>query len=132
GARVVVRMFNQNLIARFTGAVKNTIALSVSALIAPMLALTAVTGDAMGAFKLDDGPRQISELTATEGSPLVGRRVADLVLEHGLVPLAHIPAIGPPRLLRAVDSDATLAVGDQLVVCGTPQALQKLLGQLRG
>src|SRR5438874_2524073 len=37
-ARVVVRMFNQNLISLFTGAVKNTIALSVSALIAPVLA----------------------------------------------------------------------------------------------
>src|SRR5215207_5811467 len=113
-ARVVVRMFNQNLVARFTGAVKNTIALSVSALIAPMIALTAVTGDAMGAFKLDDGPQQISELTATEGSELVGQRIADLVREHTLIPLAHFPAIGPPRLLRAVDGDAPLSPGDQL------------------
>lgn len=131
-ARVVVRMFNQNLVNRFTGAVKNTIALSVSALIAPMLALTAVTGDAMGAFKLDDGPRQISELTATEGSELVGQRIADLAREHNLIPLAHLPASGPPRLLRAVDADAVLAPGDQLVVCGPPQALRKLLEQLRG
>jgi Trk K+ transport system NAD-binding subunit len=131
-ARVVVRMFNQNLIERFTGAVKNTIALSVSALIAPMLALTAVTGDALGAFKLDDGARQISELTATEGSELVGLKVSDLAREHSLVPLAHIPAIGAPKLLRGVDADATLAVGDRLVVCGPPQALRKLLEQLRG
>ncbi len=132
GARVVVRMFNQNLIARFTGAVKNTIALSVSALIAPMLALTAVTGDALGAFKLDDGPQQISELVAVEGSELVGQKVADLAKEHTLVPLAHVPAVGPPRLLRAVDAEATLAVGDTLVVCGPPQALRKLLEKLRG
>ncbi|MBN9119382.1 MAG: NAD-binding protein [Planctomycetes bacterium] len=131
-ARVVVRMFNQNLVARFTGAVKNTIALSVSALIAPMLALTAVTGDALGAFKLDDGPRQISELVVTEDSELVGRRVADLMREHGLIALVHSPAIGTSRLLRAIDTDAALAPGDRLVVCGTPQALRKLLGQLRG
>lgn len=131
-ARVVVRMFNQNLIARFTGAVKNITAMSVSALIAPMLALTAVTGDAVGAFKLDDGPRQISELTVADGSGLVGRRVADLAREHDLVPLAHAPAAGPARLLRAVDPDAALAPGDQLTVCGPPRALQTLLGQLRG
>ena len=45
--RVVVRMFNQNLIARFAGAVKNTVAMSVSALVAPVMALTAVSGDTL-------------------------------------------------------------------------------------
>src|SRR4051812_35294360 len=44
-ARIVVRMFNQNLIDRLGAAVKNTVAASVSALTAPLLALTAVTGD---------------------------------------------------------------------------------------
>lgn len=131
-ARVVVRMFNQNLIARFTGAVKNTIALSVSALIAPMLALTAVTGDALGAFKLDDGPRQISELVATDESGLVGRRIADVASEHNLIPLAHLPAAGGPLFLRAVDPGAALAVGDCLVLCGPPLRLLKLLQQMRG
>ena len=121
-ARVVVRMFNQNLIARFAGAVKNTVALSVSALIAPVLALTAVTGDAIGAFRLDDGARQVSELVAVEGSELVGQRIATLAREHNLVPLAHVPAAGAPRLLLNVNTDATLAPGDRLIVCGPPQA----------
>ncbi len=131
-ARVVVRMFNQNLIARFTGAVKNTVALSVSALIAPVIALTAATGDALGAFKLDDGARQVSELVVADGSELVGKRIADLAREHDLVPLAHAPATGDPRLLLNVSGDAVLAAGDRLVVCGPPQALRKLLEQLRG
>lgn len=131
-ARVVVRMFNQNLVARFTGAVKNTVALSVSALIAPMLALTAVTGDALGAFKLDDGPRQISELTVTEESGLAGRRIADLASEHSLIPLAHLPPDTAPRYLRDVDTSAALAAGDRLIVCGPPLALLKLLQQIRG
>jgi Trk K+ transport system NAD-binding subunit len=132
GARIVVRMFNQNLISRFMGAVKNTTAMSVSALIAPMLALTAVTGDALGAFKLEDGPQQISELVATDGSPLVGQRIADLAREHDLVPLAHLPAAGAPLLLRNVELNTTLAAGDHLLVCGPPRGLQRLLGQLRG
>ena len=49
--RIVVRMFNQNLLARFGAAIKNTVALSVSALTAPMLALTAATGEALGEDK---------------------------------------------------------------------------------
>lgn len=131
-ARVVVRMFNQNLISRFTGAVKNTIAMSVSALIAPVLALTAVTGDAIGAFKLDDGPRQVSELHIAEDSELAGKRIADVALAHDLVPLAHVSASGETKLLQAINGDATLLPGDRLVVCGLPQSLLKLLQQLRG
>lgn len=131
-ARVVVRMFNQGLISRFTGAVKNTVALSVSALIAPVIALTAATGDALGAFKLDDGARQVSEIVVAEGSDLVGKHVADVAREHDLVPLAHAPATGDPRLLLTVDGGAALAPGDRLVVCGRPEALRKLLERLRG
>jgi Trk K+ transport system NAD-binding subunit len=131
-ARVVVRMFNQNLISRFGAAVKNTVALSVSALIAPVMALTAVSGDTLGAFHLSGAPRQVSELPVGEGSELVGRAVADLAKEHDFVPLALAPAAGPPLLLQALPGRRVLAPGDTLVVCGPPAALQKLLGRLRG
>ena len=130
--RVVVRMFNQNLINRLGGAVKNIVALSVSALIAPVMALTAVSGDTLGAFKLDDGPRQISELAVARDSELVGKGIAALAAEHGFVPLAFVPAAGPPQFLQAVRRDAALAAGDRLVVCGPPHALQRLLKELRG
>lgn len=131
-ARVVVRMFNQNLISRFTGAVKNTIAMSVSALVAPVLALTAVTGDAIGAFKLDDGSQQVSELHITDDSELVGQRIADVATAHDLIPLAFVSAAGETRLLQAINSDTALSPGDRLVVCGPPQSLLKLLERLRG
>ncbi len=130
--RIVVRMFNQNLIARFGVAVKNTVALSVSALIAPVMALIAVSGDTLGAFKLDDGPRQISELVVTEGSELVGKRIAELAAEHGFIPLALVPATGVPQFLLGVESAHVVSLGDRLVVCGPPLALQKLLQRLRG
>src|SRR6516162_3893962 len=58
-ARIVVRLFNQNLLPRLGKAVHNTFALSVSALSAPLIALTALTGDVLGTFPLTDGPRQI-------------------------------------------------------------------------
>ena len=75
--RVVVRMFNQNLITRLGKAVHNVYALSTSILTAPLLALTALTGQALGAFRLDDGPdgrRQVAEVV---GRPRVAAAAAD-------------------------------------------------------
>jgi len=131
-ARIVVRMFNQNLLARFGSAVKNTVALSVSALTAPVIALTAVTGDALGAFKLDDGPRQISELTIAGSSALAGKTIAAVAGENRLVPLVFIPVAGPKVFLHNIPSDTALSPGDKLVVCGLPAALSRLLERERG
>ena len=72
--RIVVRTFNANLVDRLGRAVRNVYALSVSSLAAPLLALTALTGELLGAFTLDDGPRQVAELTVTPDSPLAGLR----------------------------------------------------------
>src|SRR5439155_9119114 len=55
--RVVVRMFNQTLIARLGGALGNVRALSTSALAGPLLALIARTGEALGTFELENGHR---------------------------------------------------------------------------
>ncbi|MBX9580888.1 MAG: NAD-binding protein [Gemmataceae bacterium] len=131
-ARVVVRMFNQNLLARLGGAVRNTVALSVSALTAPVLALTAATGDALGAFRLDGDPRQVSELVVGDGSDLVGRTVADVAGQYRLIPFALVPADGPPRLLLDLSGDARLAAGDRLVVAGAPADLRPFLEKVRG
>ncbi|MFO0824909.1 MAG: TrkA family potassium uptake protein [Gemmataceae bacterium] len=131
-AKIVVRMFNQNLIDRLGGTVKNTVALSVSALVAPMLALAAVTGDALGVFKLEDGPRQVSELEIGPESNLIGKTVGEVAQLHQLVPLALTPAHGSPLLLHDVRSDTALSPGDRLVVCGAPAQLIRLLEEERG
>ncbi len=131
-ARIVLRMFNQNLLARLGGAVKNTTALSVSGLVAPLLALTAATGDTLGAFKLDAGPQLISELLVADGSDLVGRTLADVAGQYDIIPLAVAPAAGEPRFLLDVRGDARLAPGDRVVIAGAPVAVQPLLGKLRG
>ena len=131
-ARVVVRMFNQNLVNRLAGAVKNTVALSVSALVAPHIALTAVSGDTLGTFRVADDPRQVAELLVTEGSELAGASVADAARAGDAIPLALVPANGAPALLGAVPTDTVLSPGDRLVVCGRPRALQTLLQRLRG
>jgi Trk K+ transport system NAD-binding subunit len=133
--RVVVRMFNQNLITRLGKAVHNVYALSTSILTAPLLALTALTGQALGAFRLDDGPdgrRQVAEVVVGPGSPVLGRAVGEVAFNRQAQVLAHVPVGGAPRFLLDVDREARLAAGDRLVVCGEPHHLAGLLGDADG
>ncbi len=125
--RVVVRMFNQNLIPRLGAALKNTVALSVSALTAPLLALTALTGDTLGVFKLDDVPHQVAEIAVPENSAIAGTRLGDLAKRHKLMILSHTPAGGEMKLWESVSGDTRLAVGDHLVACGRPEDLAPIL-----
>jgi Trk K+ transport system NAD-binding subunit len=129
--RVVVRMFNQGLITRLGKAVHNVFALSTSALTAPLLALIARTGEALGTFRLEDGEaRQIVELTARAGSPLVGQALADVAARREVLLLAHCPAGSSVRFFHDVDLGTRLAAEDRLVVCGTRQRLMPLLAQV--
>ncbi|HYH65228.1 MAG TPA: NAD-binding protein, partial [Urbifossiella sp.] len=131
-ARVVVRMYNQNLLARLGGTVKNTTALSVSGLVAPLLALTAATGEALGAFKLDNDPHQIAEVVVADGSALAGRTLADVAGQYGVVPLAVGNDAAEPRFLLDVRGDTRLSVGDRVVVAGAAAAVRPLLEVVRG
>src|SRR5438309_6824758 len=97
--RVVVRVFNQNLIPRLGKAVNNVFALSVSALTAPLIALTALAGDSLGTFALEDGRRQIAEIMVADQSPLCGRTIAEATAQHHIVVLAHFSVSGPDRFL---------------------------------
>ena len=77
--RIVLRMFNQNLLGRLGKAVHNVQALSTSLLTAPILALTALTGQALGAFRIEgtrDGVRQVAEVPVDVTSGLPGQSVA--------------------------------------------------------
>lgn len=126
-ARIVVRMFNQNLISRLGGAVKNTVALSVSALTAPLLALTAVSGESLAAFAIDTHQQQIARFEVTAGSPALGERIQDVAARFKLLVLAHTPAGSDTTVLHELSGDTRLADGDRLLVCGSPAALAPLL-----
>jgi Trk K+ transport system NAD-binding subunit len=127
--RIVVRMFNQNLIPRLGRAVHNVFALSVSALGAPVLALTAITGELLAAFTLADGPRQIAAVPVTAESPLNRLTVGEAAAKYRLVPLARLAKSGPERHLRDLPIDDRLSPGDRLVVCGAPRDLHRALGR---
>ncbi len=129
--RIVLRMFNQNLMDRLGKAVKNVFALSTSMLTAPVLAVTALTGQGLGTFRLEgvaDGRRQVAEVAVGPSSPLQGRTIAAVVGPRHLQVVAHVPSLGPPRFLLEVDPEAALTPGDTLVLCGEPRALAPLLG----
>jgi Trk K+ transport system NAD-binding subunit len=126
--RIVVRLFNQNLIARLGSAVENVFALSTSALAGPLLALIARTGEALTSFHLADGQHaEVAELTVAASSPLVGRDLIEEARAHGAVVIAHQPAKGTPRFLHEVGGKIPLAADDHVVVCGNPHLLAPLL-----
>src|SRR5262249_49505507 len=67
-----------------------------------------------------------------EGSQLAGMTIATLAGKHGLIPLAFTPKGSDPQFLHDVPGDTALSPGDQLVVCGAPTSLLRLLESERG
>lgn len=116
--RIVARMFNQNLLTRLGSAVQNMTALSVSALTAPLLALSALTGEALGAFPFDADTHLIAEIPVPSGSSLAGRTLSDVARQHRWLVLAHRDGSGDVRRLQAVPGDRRLEVGECVIVCG--------------
>jgi Trk K+ transport system NAD-binding subunit len=128
--RIIVRMFNQNLITRLGDAARNMQALSTSALAAPLLAMIARTGQALGMVQLQSGARrQITELTIAAQSPLIGRPLGELATENGFTVVAHMPSGQPARFVQAVDLTAKLGPDDRLVVFGDPAALAPFIAR---
>lgn len=127
-ARIVVRMFNQNLIVRLGSTLSNVVALSTSALAAPFLALVARTGDALGTYRLDGKRQQIADLMVHEVSPLRGRRIGDMEQQYQCTALSHTTG-QHKRWLDEVDANALIGPGDELVVCGEDRLLAPLLAR---
>jgi Trk K+ transport system NAD-binding subunit len=128
--RVVMRLFNQNLIARLGKTVTNVHALSTASLTAPLFAATALTGKALGTIHWDgpkEGSRPVVELVVTASSPFRGKDVGTLVAEHDVQVLAHFPVDQSTRFLLDVDEHAHLLPGDRLIVCGELRNLEVLL-----
>lgn len=128
--RIVLRMFNQSLIGRLGKALTNVFALSTSLLTAPILAMTALTGQALGTFRVEglaEGRRQVAELVVGPQSPLRGQTVIEVTGWREMQVLAHLPEGAEARFLLAVDPEARLEAGDKLVVCGEPRSVAGLL-----
>ena len=125
--RVVLRLFNQNLNTRLGKVVPNFFALSVSRLTAPLVALTALTGQALGAFAVDEARYQVAELTVQPNSWLQDKTIGAAASRHLALVLAHASSDEEYRFLFDADPQTRLAPGDRLVVCGEPRAVVPLL-----
>jgi Trk K+ transport system NAD-binding subunit len=133
--RIVLRVFNEGLIGRLGHAIHNIFPLSPSALTAPILAVKALTGQALGTFRvegIDKDRRQVAELTIHPGSPIIGRTLKEVVRRFDVLILVHISASGGEHFLTEADLKAKLQAGDQLSVCGKPADLAALLAEERG
>ncbi len=125
--RIVVRMFNQNLIGKLGEAARNICALSTSALAAPLLALLARTGEALSLFHLENGEQhQVAEITVHPQSPLIGQSLAQLAELHQVQWLGHQRENQPLALLRDVSLDAQVAERDRLIVSGPHERIEPL------
>ncbi|HEY7425828.1 MAG TPA: NAD-binding protein [Gemmataceae bacterium] len=130
--RVVLRMFNQNLLVRLGSVLHNVYALSTSLLTAPVLAMTAVAGQALATFQLNgtsDGERQVVEWQVGPSSRMLGRTIGAVMRYREAVPLAYLPHDGADRFLLDIELDTPLRAGDRLVLCGPPRPLTALLDE---
>ncbi|MBY0230329.1 MAG: NAD-binding protein, partial [Gemmataceae bacterium] len=124
--RIVLRMFNQNLLGRLGQAVRNVYALSTSMLTAPILATAALTGQALGTFRVDDSPAGLMQLVEVAG--LQGS-LGELAARHEVIVAAHLPANEPARLLLEAGPETPVAPEDALVVCGPSAAVAPLVAR---
>jgi Trk K+ transport system NAD-binding subunit len=130
--RIVMRLFNQDLIARLGKAVTNVVALSTERLTAPLFAMTALTGQALCRIRLDEADvdvRQVASTLVTSGSPGHGEPLRKVAAEHEMEVLAHLPRGGPARILLNVDGEARLQAGDRLTICGHSHRIAPLLAE---
>jgi Trk K+ transport system NAD-binding subunit len=128
--RVIVRLFDQNLLDRLGHTVPNVVALSTAMLTAPVLAMTAMTGAAIGAFRVgeQDEGHLVAELIVTSNDRLHGRTIAEAVESRGAACLAHLSTAGQEQLPGRIDPSLALQSGDLVVTCGRPSQLAPLLG----
>jgi Trk K+ transport system NAD-binding subunit len=128
--RIVVRMFNQNLIGKLGESARNICALSTSALASPLLALLARTGEALSLYRLENGERhQVAEIVVQPQSPLIGQSLAQLSASHQVHWLGYQRVDQPPALLRDVPLSASVAERDRLIVCGPHERIEPLLAE---
>jgi Trk K+ transport system NAD-binding subunit len=131
--RVVLRLFNQNLLFRLGSVLHNVHVLSTSLLTAPVLAMTAVAGQGLAAFDVggdDDGERRVVELQVGAKSQILGRTIGEVMAYREAVALAHLPTDGPERFLLDVDVETRLQAGDSLVLCARPRSLAVLESEM--
>jgi Trk K+ transport system NAD-binding subunit len=125
-ARIVVRMFNPGLIPRLGEAAVNIAALSTSTLTAPVLALIARTGGALGTFTANGQPWRVTEVIVEANSTFDGMTLQEMAGRRGLRLIGHARSRQTYQFNQHVDPEARLAAGDHVIVCGQTADVARL------
>ncbi|MFT3879811.1 MAG: NAD-binding protein [Gemmatales bacterium] len=96
--RIIVRLFNENLVAKLGQTVANVNALSSSRLAGPLLASTSLSGEVLSRFTCQNDEWQIERIAIEENSTLAGRTIADLGNEYST--LQCLSKQGPGKKLK--------------------------------
>ncbi len=114
GIRVVMRLFDQQIASKIKGALSVDEAFSSSALAAPMVAALSLNTRTLSSYVIGGIPHVAAEVRIEPGSPLDGKRVAEVEVGYSGRVLARTTSAG--RLESPPSQATVLTAGDTLVV----------------
>jgi Trk K+ transport system NAD-binding subunit len=119
-ARVVLRLFDGDLADRIQNALGQMTSKSVSFLAAPTFATALLEREVIGTIPVKRGVLLFADVPAEEGSPLVGRTLAQV--ERG----GGVRVITVDRQSRPAQ-DSVIQPGQRLIVVATREGLSRML-----
>jgi Trk K+ transport system NAD-binding subunit len=114
GIKVIMRLFDQQIASKLSGALTLDAAFSSSALAAPVVAALAIDSHVLAAYQIGGVPHVAFEFQVPANSALAGRSVASLESEHGARVLARTPKDGGAQMPPGANT--VLTAGDVLVI----------------
>ncbi len=112
--RVIMRMFNESLAEKVSGAFGIDAVFSSTGLAAPAFAAAVFSDHIVHSFEIGDENLHLARFVIEPGSPLVGRRICDLSVEHDVTFLLH-RAPGKSDLIP--DPNIVISEGDFVMIC---------------
>jgi len=125
GIRVILRLFNENLAEKVSGAFDIQAAFSTSALAAPAFAAAATRADVTRSLYVDDLLLNVSQVTVAAGSRLASSTVGEVEQGADLSVVLYRSADGTITDFHPADA-VRLAPGDRLTVFASLEALGHL------
>lgn len=128
--RVVMRLFDQQIAAKISGALMVDAAFSAAALAAPLVSALALGSKVLSSVLIGGVPHVTAEMSVATGSEMVGKSLGELEAEEGVHVLAYTGSDGqtesfPPPTRR-------IEGGDGLVVHCRASDLGRIAGAAGG
>jgi voltage-gated potassium channel len=128
--RVIMRLFDQQIAQKISGALSVDVVFSASAIAAPMVAAMSLETKVLSSSMIAGVPHVMCEVTVNDGSPMAGRRISELELGFAARVLACTPTAAATQ--SPPPPATTVNVGDTLVVHTASAQLATLAAASRG